>query len=444
MWKLILCGLALALTGACGQGREAANENPQKGDVYVVYVDGLKLRASMGTDTDVIAELAAGTRVVNLSASVIEAQNTSWREVRAGDKAGWVIDRYVVPAAEYDALAKAGELAKLYDYYVVYVAKLNVRAEPSLDAEIVATLSAGARVAGVNAEVVEVENAFWRRVRAGDKAGWLADRYILPEEFYNAFRRADELGKAGDATAMAAAIEEAVSCDELRYELSDPLHTAHAVGWSDVSPGGLKVFVHVKMPDGHDNEYPIYSFGPPWELTPCLYFISGRGLADYFPLGAYEGGSWTADSRYYAFHDNPVDIYLWLWSFKLLDTEGWKLLDLGLVSDVEGQGEVEFFDGHVVWLDQKIIPYEVVKRLPVYVTHEPALRAYEISTGKSFSLLAADMSTVKAEEHPRSTAYGGYHEVKLVPAGNCPPALTGSKLYKKYNGAYVWALSSSA
>jgi hypothetical protein len=127
-----------------------------------------------------------------------------------------------------------------------------------------------------------------------------------------------------------------------------------------------------------------------------------------------------------------------------LDTEGWKLLDLGLVSDVEGQGEVEFFDGHVVWLDQKIIPYEVVKRLPVYVTHEPALRAYEISTGKSFSLLAADMSTVKAEEHPRSTAYGGYHEVKLVPAGNCPPALTGSKLYKKYNGAYVWALSSSA
>ena len=436
MRKLILCGLAVALTFAYGHARETATEKPPTGDVYVVYVDGLKLRDWADTRAEVIATLAAGTRVVNLSAEVTEGWYASWREVRVGDNKGWVVDRYVVPAAEYDALEKAGELAKLYDHYIVYVDKLNVRAEPSPGAEVVATLAAGTRVASMCAEVAEVDNAFWRKVRAGDKVGWLEDRYILPEELYNAFRRADEQGKAGDAKGMAAAIKEGVN-------KSGTLYVDPEDAW-DISPGGLKAFAHVPMPDGRDSEYPVERVWPRMNLKPCLYFANGRGLADYFPLGGYEGGSWTADSRYYAFRDNTVDIYIYLYSFKLLDTEGWKLLDLGLISDIEGQGEVEFFDGYVVWLDQKIIPYQVVKRLPVYVTHEPALRAYEISTGKGFSLLAADMSAVKAEEHPRSTIYGAYHEVKLVPARSCPPALTGSELYKKYNGAYVLALSSSA
>jgi len=115
----------------------------------------------------------------------------------------------------------------------------------------------------------------------------------LPDYFYDPFKKADALGRAGDAEGMVAAVIEGNKKVGYIEEDEDYCYS--------VSPDGEKVFVDLEY-----GEPPYWGRGYP-DLTydcqpePVLYFVKGRGLVEYLQYGIYISGEWFSDSRYYAF-----------------------------------------------------------------------------------------------------------------------------------------------
>jgi len=208
----MLFSAALVGVGAAA----AAAESEATADEYVVAVAKLDLRAQPSPKADVIAVLTYGERVAATGAKpayVVEGEGWDlitdfWYEVRAGDKEGWLAGRYILRAEVFDA------------------------------AEKLTTLAAGTTVADVGHDVVGIEDDLWRLVRAGDNLGWVADRYVLPGRLYETFKKADELGKAGQGKAMVAAAIDGGW--KLQFDEYDRVMGKR---FYDVSPDGLKVIV---------------------------------------------------------------------------------------------------------------------------------------------------------------------------------------------------------
>ena len=267
---------------------------------------------------------------------------------------------------------------------------LNLRAEPVADAKILAVLKAGAVVTYDPFSVgrTRINGVNWVKVRAEDADGWIEGEYIMPRYIYAAYREAIRLGKAGDAAGMITAIR--TTADGLGQDADDVVP----------SPDGRKVVVDTPG----DVMYNPY-FGD----IGTLYFEAGKGLARFgFDLEAE--GVWSPDSRYFA-HTRWAG-YGWP-SFFLFDTvtnvEEW----LGGTCNA---ATIEYVDGYFVWLNSR--------------NNEPELAAYELATGETTVLLKGDDTTLRRNSQ-------GIEELKLVPAGPCPPPLKGSRLYEKFNGAYV-------
>jgi hypothetical protein len=293
-----------------------------------------------------------------------------------------------------------------YDYleYAVYVDALNLCAEPSLEAKVLAVLPAGAVVKRnsplpLREEVderllagsKEVDGIYWEKVRAGDIYGWVVYEYIMPRPLYEAYREADRLGKAGDAAGMVAAIEAAAPATH---------------GFAVPSPDGRKVVVDAST----EYEYNPY-FGPDYSL----YFESGKGLAHLFGGRLTTHGLWSPDSRYFAFRDARG--YAEAKFVFLFDTVTHQYDGLGYTNDA---APMEYSNGHFIWL--------------CFGAEGPELAAYELASGETTLLLKADAASSRKNEY-------GREEWKLVPAGPLPPALEGSRLYEEFNGAYVATIS---
>jgi hypothetical protein len=296
-----------------------------------------------------------------------------------------------------------------FDYleYTVYVDALNLRAEPSLKADVLAVLPAGA-VVKTNSyhptgEVEEnlpiylprseiVGGIYWTKVRAGDIYGWVAEEYIMPRPLYDAYREADRLGKAGDAAGMLAAIKAA---EPATYGTAVP------------SPDGRKVVV---------SAITDYEYNPFFGADYSLYFETGKGLG-LFGRQLTTEGLWTPDSRYYA-SVKPWG-YIEGGFFLLFDAETYEQKGLG---DTNDAAPMEYLKGYFVWLTfQYVSSYE---------NEIPELTAYELASGETTVLLKADAASLREGEY-------GREELQLVPAGPLPAALEGSLLYEEFNGAYV-------
>jgi len=292
------------------------------------------------------------------------------------------------------------------DEYVVWVGKLDLRAEPTPEAEILKILKRGTRVRNLSEVVTEVEGRYWRRVEIEGETGWVPDQHVLPDYFYDPFKRADELGRAGDAEGMiAAAIEglKEVGCLEDKEDYC-----------YRVSPDGEKVFVDLEY-----GEPPRWGLGYPdiryvFQPVPVLYFVNGLGLAKYLFFDAHIPGEWSEDSRYYV----CAEPY-WI---ELIDTGEWSRKRLGARNYTEDAPDFEISGGYAIWLSWE----EPKKRLPSPFDEGlsvPVLLAYDLDTGNEIRLLEADLAT--------ST-------------GLCPPELEDSELYKRLNGVYSLASLSQA
>jgi hypothetical protein len=330
------------------------------------------------------------------------------------------------------------EAAVTPDEYVVWVEELHLRAEPSTEAEVITVLGRGDRAEYLRPKVIEKEDYIWRKVRYGEYVGWVADRYVLREDIFDAFK--DVILNAGDydSRGMLDAIVEGN-----RRMGVDPKYEANF--WS-VSPNNKKVMLEVDFPFDLDRDYQDYGFsGQP---EPVLYFVSGKGLIDYLKWGWHERGSWDETSRYYVCPACALDEYPLPLDLIVYDTEDGEPLSLGPclqntdipIEEWEANNEphlYQFADGYLIWFT-----VERARAVDGDIDLLPVLMGYELSSGRKFKLLEADITTMKDERIPGRS--WDYYEVKLVPAGVCPDVIKETELYKKYNGVWEYAWSSNA
>jgi hypothetical protein len=330
------------------------------------------------------------------------------------------------------------EEAAAPDEYVVWVDELNLRAEPSTGAEVITVLGRGDRAEYVRPEVIEKEDYIWRKVRYGEYAGWVADRYVLREDIFDAFK--DVILNAGnyDSRGMLDAIVEG--------NRRMGMDSEYEVYYYSVSPNGKKVMLEVDFPSDFEGDYPDFGFyGRP---EPVLLFEPGKGLVDCLKWGWHERGSWDETSRYYACPACGLDGYPLPLDLALYDTEnsqitylGWCMQNTDIpVEEWEPNNEpheFQFADDYLIWYSM-----ESAGAVDRDVDLLPVLMGYELSSGRTIRLLEADITTMKNERIPGRS--WDFYEVKLVPAGVCPDVIKKSELYKKYNGVWEYAWSSNA
>jgi hypothetical protein len=207
----------------------------------------------------------------------------------------------------------------------------------------------------------------------------------------------------------------------------------------DVSPDGLKVIVagYWSMEGTSD-----WGGGYPYGMRegngfPVLYFVGGRGLVEYFRSYQEVSGIWSPDSRYYAY----VERFIVEWGFedplKLLDVENWKRTEVGWCVPGRPDGpDYAFADGYLVWVTAEPAKGSAHPAI-TEDTLAPVLVGYDISTGKKFRVLEADMATLKKDKNRRQYDIdGNYYVVKMSPASSCPAVIKNSEIYKAYNGSY--------
>lgn len=329
------------------------------------------------------------------------------------------------------ASAAAAEKAAPPNEYVVWVDALNLREGPSTEATVLAVLREGTRLAYIQAAEEPYEELEWRRVAAGDVEGWVADRYVLRADIYEAFKEADERGKAGDAAGMLAAAVAANRTLGTEPEYDDYYYS--------VSPDGQKVIVEV-------------GDGRPYGPQEVLYFASGQGLVDHLMMGDHIPGAWDATSRYYAYAGVPVGGYPSPEDIALYDAASNDVEYLGCCRpssdfDLEewnpnySPHAYEFVDGYLIWLsanefDDVPEHYRYFKITALYI--------YDLKTKKKKHVLRGDITTIADEPEP-GPGYGwDAYKIRMEATGSAPPAVKRSELYKKYAGAWAYAWESQA
>ncbi len=313
--------------------------------------------------------------------------------------------------------------------YVVWVDALNLRAEPTDEAEILKVLKRGARVENMSEVVTEVDGRYWRQVKVAGKTGWVPDQHVLPDYFYDPFRKADELARAGDAEGMVAAVLEGVCA---AYNATSPPLDVYFL-----SPDGLKVMVDLGasplMPSTWNDMYGGRGYYN--EPVPLMFFAVGRGLARYVLVYGYHTGEWFPDSRHFVY---PI----YCCSVGLLNVGTWEQLELGDLYWREGGWDHEIIGEYLLWISYERPENPVARR---YDIETPVLLAYDVSRRRTFRLLEADLATLRDKDGPVSTGAGyDYYEIKMVPADPVPAPLRGSKFYEGYKGAYALARESFA
>jgi len=321
------------------------------------------------------------------------------------------------------------------DEYVVWVDRLNLRAGPSAEADIITVLGRG-DVAENLSEYVEYADGFWwRHVQAGEGEGWVVDKYELLASVFDAFKEADARAKVGTAAEMLDSIKG--GCRVLaearpRFPCSEEPYS--------VSPDGRKVFVAVECLYNWVSGYPG---GPRGSFTtPVLHFEYGKGLVDCTIFEVYGVGKWYAGNRYYVYAGFAPE---WEWELlaelRCMDTDTREEIRLGYCWTSEEY--YEFAGDYIIWLSEEKIPPGPERGLGYGdLEIKPVMMAYEFPSGKRFRILEADMSTLSPEPIGTAPCSGRqFYEVKLAPAADVPEAVRKSELYREYNGgiARVWS-----
>jgi hypothetical protein len=344
------------------------------------------------------------------------------------------------------------------DEYVVWVDQLNLRGEPSTGSRPVMMLEEGMHIKYLSPDVVEkteyawngscwdtdnikfpfshpgleTEDDFiWRRVRADEKEGWVPDRFVLRADINDAFKEADERGKAGDAAGMREAIIEGYK--------NVPGIRGFEESHVNVSPDVKKIVVFIDTEWDKGYAFPDTSYE--YDYHPLLFFVAGRGIVDYertykrFLVGGYNSGIWSADSRYFAIPMEGPGEWMKREPLDLLDTNDWERVTVGRLSVFNAVGfddtfEFEFVSGYLVWKGPEKVECPVPPPLEEE-SYSIVINAYNLDTGESLRVLETDLATLRKE--PTELKFGlKTYKATMVPAGTCPPEVRNSRLYNKF------------
>ena len=408
---------AVTSAAALAVARPAAGTAVERGGEYVVYVDRLDLTERWDGLGEAITELKEGTRLTAVAGEITYRGIARRARVRAGEREGWVRAVFVAPAADYDRLRAEGALDRLGPQYVVVAAGVKLRREPSADAPVTAFISAGTRLGTYGVDAVEVEGVWWRRVRFGGGTGWVPDEALIPDCLYERYKPADAAAREGDAAAMLAAVDAAAR---------DYQPDGYAVDYPRPSPDGAKVVVTAHLPRSWLEER--LELGRELPATRELYFVAGRGLCRaQLPWPALYLEGWVNDSRHIV--ATIYDACFGPAGVGYIDIERLDDVDANLFTALGRGNSAEVVGTYVVWLNLAVADNTAIPEGELGSGYVPAVRYYDVATGKGGVALAPDYKTV------RGSCYTGV-TVRLVPSGICPAAVAASALYKECEGQY--------
>jgi len=139
----------------------------------MVNTDALNLRNGQGLDFEVIDVLPYGTGLtfVSLPASGSD-DGHDWYQVRTdGGTAGWVAGEYLAPVSGGDGIPAGTAVFVVTDF-------LNVRAAPSLDADVIDLVVSGDDGVTTDGPVVADRISWWTVDFSNGASGWVAGDYI--------------------------------------------------------------------------------------------------------------------------------------------------------------------------------------------------------------------------------------------------------------------------
>lgn len=169
------------------------------GQIVTTNTDNLNLRADPTTTADVVDQLAAGVEL-EIIGGPVEAEDYTWYQVQVtapGGNSGWVVAEFLdgldaepaaepteAPAADGTPVAAAAETFAVGDIVVTTDDNVRVRAEASLDADIIEAYPTGTEFE-ITGEPVEAEEYVWYPVTLVDDpdiSGWTTEDFIAPAE----------------------------------------------------------------------------------------------------------------------------------------------------------------------------------------------------------------------------------------------------------------------
>ncbi len=158
------------------------------GEAWVNSADGLNLRAQAVTTATVVALLPFGTHVTLTGApSGPDAGGTTWQSVRTDDnKSGYVSAQFLsatkpaTPTAPITTTTSATTTVPLGAVWVISTNGLNLRAQPSSTASVVAMLAYGQRLTALAPKTApDAGGVAWQNVRTeANQAGWAAAEFL--------------------------------------------------------------------------------------------------------------------------------------------------------------------------------------------------------------------------------------------------------------------------
>jgi tetratricopeptide (TPR) repeat protein/SH3-like domain-containing protein len=162
-------------SGEVSENSEFVQYNLYLGDTAEIFTtagDRLNLRSGPGLDYEIVDRLEYGETVTLLEGPRKEGGYSWWRIRTADGQEGWAVERVETEQTLQLALF-TGEEALV----VTADEKLNVRANPARDAELLFQLEDGVHVTLLDDEPVVVDGLRWWHIRTADgQEGWAIDR----------------------------------------------------------------------------------------------------------------------------------------------------------------------------------------------------------------------------------------------------------------------------
>jgi uncharacterized protein YkwD len=169
----------------------AATATPVPADVWVNAAAGLNLRAEPKADAKLVTTLKDKQHLVSISiAAAPDASGVTWQNVQTDDgQTGWVAAQYLTTtnpagptAAPTTAATTAPPAASTGEAWVAATNGLNLRAEASISATLVALLPLGTHLTLTGApSAPDASGIAWQGVRTDDgKTGFVSAAAISP------------------------------------------------------------------------------------------------------------------------------------------------------------------------------------------------------------------------------------------------------------------------
>lgn len=171
------------------QQQAAADAGDMTGElIFAKCEEYINVRSDSSKKSDIVA------KIYNYDSAVVLEKDKSWYKIQSGNVTGYVKAKFFATGAEADAIAD--EVA--YNVAVVYPEELNVRTQPSEEAEVVTVAHSGEEI-----EVVAFDGN-WMKVALGDDVyGYIHSDYAEYKTYYPTAETPEEEQARLDAEAAA-------------------------------------------------------------------------------------------------------------------------------------------------------------------------------------------------------------------------------------------------